>query len=87
MSLLERDTLSGLQPDLTHFQWSSEALAFRRGSIHSPPGRCAAREYLDSEDFVGPLRRLIDGAMAFTQRIEHKAAVDVLGVYVYLPAE
>jgi hypothetical protein len=52
-----------------------------------PPGRRTAREYLDSEDFAGPLRRLFDGAMAFTQRIEHKPSVDVLGVYVYLPAE
>jgi hypothetical protein len=52
---------------------------------YSSPGRCAAREYFDSGDFAGLLRRFFDGAMAFIQRIEHKPPPDVLGVYVYLP--
>ena len=43
---------------------------------YSPPGRCTAREYLDSEDFAGPLRRLFDGAMAFIQRNLRKAQAD-----------
>jgi hypothetical protein len=40
---------------------------------YSSPGRCTAREYLDFEDFAGPLRRLFDGAMAFIQRNLRKA--------------
>ena len=54
---------------------------------YSLPGRCPAREYLDSEDFAGPFPRLFEGAIVFIQRIEHKPPVDVLGVYEYLPAE
>jgi hypothetical protein len=48
---------------------------------YSPPGRCTAREYLDSEDFAGLLSRMFDGAMASIQRIEHKPPPDVLGDY------
>ena len=51
------------------------------------PGRCTAREYLDSEDFAGPFPRLFEGAIVFIQRIDHKPPVDVGGGYVYLPAE
>ena len=43
---------------------------------YSSPGRCTAREYLDFEDFAGPLRRLFDGAMAFIQRNLRKAQAD-----------
>jgi hypothetical protein len=34
LSPLERGILSRLQPKETHFQWFSEAPAFRRGSVH-----------------------------------------------------
>jgi hypothetical protein len=54
---------------------------------YSSPGRCTAREYLDSEDFAGPFPRLFEGAIVFIQRIDHKPPVDVGGGYVYLPAE
>ena len=37
-------------------------------AIHYPGNDIHASEYLDSEDFAGPLRKLFDGAMAFILR-------------------
>lgn len=49
------------EPERYKPQFVVKAIRYPGNDIH-------AREYLDSEDFAGPLRRLFDGAMAFIQR-------------------
>ena len=49
------------RPEWIKPQFVLKAIRYPGNDIH-------AREYLDSEDFAGPLRRMFDGAMAFIQR-------------------
>jgi ATP-dependent DNA helicase RecG len=53
------------QPDRFMPQFTFKAIRFPGDSIH-------ATEFLDSEDFAGPIRQLFDGAMAFVLRNLHK---------------
>ena len=53
------------QPERFTPQFMFKAIRFPGNSIH-------ASEFLDSEDFAGPLRKVFDGAMAFVLRNLHK---------------
>jgi len=53
------------QPERFKPQFMFKAIRFPGNSIHTS-------EFLDSEDFAGPLRKLFDGAMAFVLRNLHK---------------
>jgi ATP-dependent DNA helicase RecG len=53
------------QPDRFMPQFTFKAIRFPGNSIH-------VTDFLDSEDFAGPLRKLFDGAMAFVMRNLHK---------------
>jgi ATP-dependent DNA helicase RecG len=53
------------QPERFLPQFTFKAIRFPGNSIH-------ATEFLDSEDFAGPVRKLFDGAMAFVLRNLHK---------------
>ncbi|MGA2264520.1 MAG: RNA-binding domain-containing protein, partial [Acidobacteriota bacterium] len=65
------------QPERFKPQFMVKAIRFPGNNIH-------ASEFLDSEDFVGPLRTLFDGAMGFVLRNLHKVqagrGVNALGV-------
>lgn len=53
------------QPERFKPQFTFKAIRFPGNGIH-------ASEFLDSEDFAGPIRKLFDGAMAFVLRNLHK---------------
>ena len=53
------------QPDRFVPQFTFKAIRFPGNSIH-------ITDFLDSEDFTGPIRKLFDGAMAFVLRNLHK---------------
>lgn len=53
------------QPERFKPQFIVKAIRFPGNDIHT-------NEYVDSEDFIGPLRTQFDGAMAFIQRNLHK---------------